>query len=56
MGTLMTWVGLALLVFTIYELVDHNRKQKRIEKLRKDIKEMSDAVQRMDDIMNKKEK
>ena len=28
----------------------------RIDKLRKDIKEMSENVQRMDDIMNKKDK
>ena len=56
MGTLMTWVGLALLGFTIYSLVDHFRKEKRIEKLRNDIKDMSDTVQRLDDIMNKKDK
>lgn len=47
-------IGLVFLIS--YWCGKTSAQSERIDKLRKDIKEMSETVQRMDDIMNKKEK
>lgn len=56
-----TGVGFILAGFYVkWQFRQHQKPtqsdSERIDKLRKDIKEMSDNIQRMDAIMNKKEK